>query len=265
MSIKVELISKEEKKNRISFSISGVDVSYVNTLRRLFMAEVPVLAIEDVTFKNNESGLYDEIVASRLGLLPLTTDVKSYNLQSECKCKGKGCARCQLTLMLKAKGPCTVYASDLKSKDPKVKPVFPKTPITRLLEGQEMELSAVAIMGLGKEHTKWSPCLAYYKELVEIKVEKQPDNKEQIIERCPPKIFKMKGDSIVVGDNVNSCLLCNECVELSGGKIKLNPTKEYLMTIESWGQLDPEEIVQEAMNNYDKQLEEFVELVAKIK
>ena len=71
--------------------------------------------------------------------------------------------------------------------------------------------------------------------------------------------------TLVVGDNVKSCLLCNECVELSGGKIKINPTKEYLMTVESWGQLDPEEIVQEAVNNFDKQLEEFVELVAKIK
>jgi DNA-directed RNA polymerase subunit D len=265
MSIKVELVSKEEKKNRISFSISGADVSYVNALRRLFMTEAPVLAIEDVTFKNNESGLYDEIVAHRLGLIPLTTDVKSYNLPEDCKCKGKGCARCQLLLTLKAKGPCSVYASDLKSKDPKVKPVFPKILIVKLLENQELDLSALAVMGVGKEHSKWSSCLAFYKELVNIKIEKQPDNKEQIVERCPVKIFKMKNDSLIVGDNIKDCLLCNECVELSNEKIKLNPTKEYLMTIEAWGQLEPEEIIQESLNNFDKQLEEFTELVNKMK
>jgi DNA-directed RNA polymerase subunit D len=265
MSIKIDLISKDEKKSKTVIEVSGVGVSYLNTLRRLFMSEVPVMAIEDVTFRKNDSGLYDEIVAHRLGLLALTTDLKSYNVQKECKCKGKGCARCQLTLTLKGKGPGSIYASDMKTKDPKIKPVFGKTPIVKLLEHQEIELEAVAIMGIGKEHAKWSPCLSYYKEMVDIKIEKQPDNKEQIVERCPPKIFKVKNDSLVVGDNVHDCLLCNECVELSGGKIKLTPNKSYMMTIESWGQLDPEEIVYQALEEYDKQLEEFVGLLAKVK
>jgi hypothetical protein len=37
------------------------------------------------------------------------------------------------------------------------------------------------------------------------------------------------------------------------------------MTIESWGQLDPGEIVSEALEEYDRQLEEFTGLLAKVK
>lgn len=257
---------KAKEKDKLVFELSGVDISYANTLRRLFMNEVPVLAIEDVEIRKNDSGLYDEIIAHRLGLIVFKTDLKSYTLPSKCKCKGAGCGHCQLKMTLKAKGPCTVYASDIKTKDPKIKPIYPKTPIVKLLEGQELELEATAILGLGKEHAKWSPCLAYYKELANINIEKQPDNKEEIVEQCPPRIFEVKNDKLeVIKEKVNDCLLCNACVELSHGKIKAEPTKNFLMTIESWGQLEPEEIVKEAINAYDKQLEELSELVSKNK
>jgi len=107
------------------------------------------MAIEDVEVRKNSSSLYDEMIAHRLGLIPLTTDLKSYNLPSECKCEGKGCARCQLVLTLSAKGPGIVYSSSLKSKDPKVKPVFDNFPIVKLLKGQEIELEATATLGTG--------------------------------------------------------------------------------------------------------------------
>ena len=256
----------EKNKDKLFFELSGVDISYVNTLRRLFMNEVPVLAIEDVEFRKNDSGLYDEMVAHRLGLIPFKTDLKSYNLSSECKCKGKGCARCQLKMTLKTKGPCTVYASDIKTKDPKIKPVYLKIPIVKLLEGQELELEATAVIGLGKMHAKWSPCLAYYKELVDIHIIKQPDNKEEIVEQCPENIFTVKNNNLeVVKDKIIDCTLCNACVELSNGKIKVEPNNAYEMIIEAWGQLEPKEIVSQAISAYDKQIDKFTELLGKIK
>jgi DNA-directed RNA polymerase subunit D len=267
--MKVNLLTEKKSKkaeDKMVFEISDVDISYANTLRRLFMNEVPVMAIEDVEFRKNDSGLYDEIIAHRLGLIPFKTDLKSYNFKSECKCKGEGCGRCQLKMTLKAKGPGTVYSGDIKTKDPKVKPVYPKMPIAKLLDDQDLELEATAILGLGKVHAKWSPCLAYYKEAVEIKIEKQPDNKEELVEQCPQKIFAIKNDKlIVVDDKVNDCTLCDACVELSNKKIKVEPKKSYIMTVESWGQLEPKEIVEEAIDAYEKQLDEFVEMIGKIK
>lgn len=265
--IKVRLTDKKEKdKEKLSFEVSGAHISYVNTLRRLFMSEVPVLAIEDVEFRKNDSGLYDEMIAHRLGLIALKTDLKTYNLPSECKCKGKGCARCQLKMTLKAKGPGMVYAKELKIKDPKVKPVFPKTPIVKLLDGQSLELEATAVMGLGKEHSKWSPCLAFYREAVDIHIDKQPDNKEEIVEQCPKGIFVVKNDKLeVVKDKVIDCTICDACVELSGNKIRVVPKDSYLLTVESWGQLEPDEIVKTGIEVYDKQLDEFAGLLGKVK
>ena len=74
----IKLISNEEKKNRITFSVSGIDIAYANTLRRIMGFEVPVMAIDEVEFRKNSSILYDELFAHRLGLIPLTTDLKAY-------------------------------------------------------------------------------------------------------------------------------------------------------------------------------------------
>ena len=265
--IKIKLLDKKDKnKDRISFELSGVDISYANTLRRLFMSEVSVMAIEDIEFKKNDSGLYDEMVALRLGLVPFKTDLKSYNLPSECKCKGKGCARCELKMTLKAKSPGTVYSGDIKTKDPKVKPVYTKMPIVSLLEGQELVLEATAALGLGKVHAKWSPCLSHYKEAVTITIIKQPDNKEEIVEQCPKGIFVIKNDKLeLVKDKVNDCILCDACVNLSNGKIKIEPKNAYEIVVESWGQLEPKEIVFNAIDAYNKQLDEFNDLLAKVK
>lgn len=207
--MEIKLIDFEEKKNRATFSLSGVDTAYANTLRRIMGFEVPVMAIDDVEFRKNTSILYDEVLSHRLGLIPLSTDLKSYDMPSECKCKGAGCASCTVKLILKAAGPGTVYASEIKSKDPAIKPLYPKMPIVKLLEGQEVEFEATAILGQGKEHSKWCPGLIFYK--------------------IP------------------------------------NPDKdEYIFTIESWGQLTPKEIAIKAVELYDKQLEEFAELVKKL-
>ena len=75
------------------------------------------MAIEEVEFIKNDSALFDEVVANRLGLIPLTTDLNTYNEKESCKCSGKGCPLCQVEFSLEAKGPCTVYASEIISKD----------------------------------------------------------------------------------------------------------------------------------------------------
>ena len=263
--MKVTLLTKKSD-TKIVFKLAGSDASYVNTLRRLFIAHVPVMAIEDVELRRNDSGLYDEMIAHRLGLLPLSTDLKSYNLPSECKCKGEGCAKCQLKLTLKAKGPCTVYSGDMKSKDPAVKPVFTKMPIVKLLDGQELELEATAMLGIGKTHAKWSPCLSFYREEADIKIEKQPEDPEKIAEQCPENVFEVKKDKLEIKkDKAADCTLCNACVDLSEGKIKVEPNGDFIVTVESWGQLESKDIVAKAIDAFDEQLDELNTLLTKTK
>lgn len=256
----MELKLVEQKKEKMQFKIEKTTPAYVNALRRYITFEVPTMAIEDVEFRKNNSILYDEMVAHRLGLVPLKTDLSSYNLMADCKCKGAGCAQCQLKLTLKASGPKTVYASDLKSKDPKVKPVYPGIPIVKLLDGQELELEATAVLGQGKMHAKWSTGLAYYQHIPLIKVKKQPKNPEDVAKRCPRNCFEVKEGKLAVKDH-EACILCNDCVEFTTGDVEVLPQDNYFMFIESWGQLVPEEMVSKAVEIFNDQLNEFKKIL----
>ncbi|MBW2997208.1 DNA-directed RNA polymerase subunit D, partial [Candidatus Woesearchaeota archaeon] len=133
--METELIEHNKKQNRVVFLLKNATPAFANMLRKTIIDEVPTMAIEDVEFRKNSSVLYDEIIAHRMGLIPLATDLKSYSMPAECTCKGEGCSKCQLQMTLKAKGPGYVYASDMKSNDPKVVPVEPKIPIVKLIKG----------------------------------------------------------------------------------------------------------------------------------
>ena len=61
------------------FDVTGVTPGFLNSIRRTLMALVPKLAIEDVTIYDNTSALFDEMVAHRLGLLPVPTDLNAVN------------------------------------------------------------------------------------------------------------------------------------------------------------------------------------------
>jgi len=151
--MKVSMLKKSH--DRLEFEVEGLTPGLAGELRRIMLSEVPTMAIEWIDFHKNESVLWDEIIASRLGLIPMAFDQKLYEMKDACKCNGKGCARCQVVFALKKKGSCMVYSEDLKSSDKGVKPVYDKIPIVELMENQELEFEATAQLGMGKEHAKW--------------------------------------------------------------------------------------------------------------
>lgn len=53
------------------FSLVGVDAAIANAFRRILIAELPTLAIEDVYILKNTSIIQDEVLSHRLGLIPL--------------------------------------------------------------------------------------------------------------------------------------------------------------------------------------------------
>ncbi|MBI4016400.1 MAG: DNA-directed RNA polymerase subunit D [Candidatus Aenigmarchaeota archaeon] len=259
----VEVIAKD--KNRVEFSLTDASAAFANTLRRLIIENVPVLAVDEVEFSKNSSALYDEILAHRIGLLVLKTDLESYYLKSACKCKGEGCARCQVTLSLSAKGPCTVYASDMQCKDPKIKPVHGKTPLVKLLKGQELEFIATARLGFGSEHVKWSPGLAWYKHkpLIEIN-EKKNTNPEACVQSCPVDVYEIKDGKLAINKkNHMRCHLCMACVDVAANNsisVEKNPS-EFVFYLEPWGQLDAGEIVEVAVSSFQGMLKSFEEKI----
>ena len=261
----VDLISKDG--NKLIFEIKGVTTAFANSLRRAAMDEVPVMAIEDVEFEKNNSVLYDEMIAHRLGLVPLTTDLKSYNLPEKCTCKGAGCAKCQLKCSLKARAAGLVLSSDIKTKDPKVKPVYGDIPVVKLLKGQDLELEATAVLGKGKVHSKWSPCIAAYRYVSVINIKKDVDNSEEVAQSCPKGIFEVKNGRLsVIKDKAMDCDSCDACVEASKGAVEISSDPSHLIfTIESWGQLSPKEIMLRAADELNDKAEEFVEKIKESK
>ncbi|MBW2971075.1 DNA-directed RNA polymerase subunit D, partial [Candidatus Woesearchaeota archaeon] len=217
------------------------------------------MAIEDVEMRKNSSVLYDEMIAHRLGLLPIKTDFKSYNLAEKCPCKGAGCAQCQLKMTLKAKGPKTVYASDIKSQDPKAVPVFPQTPIVKLLKGQELACEMTAVLGTGKEHAKWSPGLVFFKNVPIIKISKKGESCIECADLCPQKVFTKKSGVLSINEkNLLNCHLCGECEDASKGAVKVEKSdNSFVFQIESWGQLGCEDIMLKADEALGENIDEF--------
>lgn len=264
--MKIEVLEKDATTLRII--VKDVDVPLMNALRRIALAEVPAMAIDDVVMIENSSILQDEMIAHRLGLVPLKTDLDSYNLPEDCECQSEfGCPQCRVTLTLNAESTeetRSVYSGELVSENLDVVPVSEKIPIAKLAKGQKLKLEAYARLGKGKTHAKWqSVCGCGYKYYPKIQVpEEGCENCAKCVDICPKKVLSMKGEKVDVRDLL-SCTLCMDCVEVCPNKdegIKVEWEKNaFVMNIESTGALPPERILQEATKILDKQLKEFKE------
>lgn len=260
--MEVKILEKNDEK--IKFIINGINSALAGELRRIMMIEIPSLAIEWVDFRKNNSVLWDEIIANRLGLIPLKYDTKFYNFKKDCKCKGKGCVHCQVTLVLKKRGPCMVYSGDLVPSDKKVKPVYEKIPIVELTKDQELEFEAIAELGLGKDHAKWQSSIVGYRAIPKITIGRSGNSKEYA-DRCPRGVFTFKNKKLRVKSPLE-CNNCLECVELSRGSIKVETNETmYLFKIESACGLKSGEIVLKSFKVLSDKLNEFSKDLRKLK
>ena len=267
--MKIEVLEKDETNFRIV--VRDADVPLVNTLRRIGLAEVPAMAIDEVVVIENSSILQDEMIAHRLGLVPLKTVLDDYNLPEVCDCKSEfGCGQCRVTLTLNAESneaTRTVYSGELVSENPEIMPVTDKIPIIKLAKGQKLKLEAYARLGKGKSHAKWQPvsvCAYKYYPKIEVPAQKCEDC-QKCADICPKKVLSMKGERVDVRDIV-ACNMCMDCVEAcpkKGEGIKIGWEKDaFIFNIESTGAFSPERVLQEATKILDKQL---IELEEKLK
>ena len=76
-----------ESAEELVFEMVGVEASIANALRRILLAEVPTVAIETVYYTRNTGIVQDEVLAHRLGLVPLNIDPREVEMM------GRECAR----------------------------------------------------------------------------------------------------------------------------------------------------------------------------
>ncbi len=198
MAMKVEILELEDQYAK--FIVEGVHPYFVNALRRTLMAEVPKLAIENVTFYDNTSALFDEIIAHRLGLMPIPTDPSTLNLVGQTDDEGKPSYVVRFTLT--KEGPCTVYSGDLEPEDPAFALKDPKIPIVELLQGQRLILEAEAVLGQGTDHAKWQVCQAagykYYPTATMDAKKIKPEQVQEVLSMTPHGILGEDNGKLVI-------------------------------------------------------------------
>jgi len=240
----MKIINK--KDNQVTF-VAEIDESLANAIRRC-LNQILIIAIEEVEISKNDSPLYDETIAHRIGLIPLKMD-KLIDKKTVAKLK----------LSVKKEG--MVYSEELVGG---LKVVHNKIPITSLKKGQELELVAITKVGKGNKHSKFSPGLMFYRNVADIKIDK--DCQQEVVNVCPQKILKSKNGKIIAEEDYK-CDMCEACVELckKQGKnsIKLIPTKELMITLESFGQLTVEEILKRSIKELKKDLGEVSKKISK--
>ena len=262
--MEIKVLEKDDKNMRLL--IKEVDVPYVNALRRVIISEVPCMAIDEVVMLENSSIMADETIAHRLGLVPLKTDLDSYNLPEDCKCQSEfGCNLCRVTLILDVEakeGTRSVYSGELVSENKEVTPVSDTIPIAKLAKEQKLRLEAYARLGKGKNHAKWQPVsMCAYKYFPKIQIlSKHCDSCGKCVDICPRKVLAKTGDKIEVKDLV-ACTLCQDCVEACSQDPKAIQVgweeNTFIFSLESSGALKPDRILEEAVRILDRQLKEF--------
>lgn len=251
------IIKKEKEK--LVFILEGINAATANMIRRFAMDEVPSLAIKEVKFQKNGSALYDEMIAHRLGLIPLKTS-SPYKMPEECSCEGKGCASCEAFFSINAKGPSIVTAEMLKPRDEGITILYPTMPIVKLLKNQELKVEAKASLGLGRDHVRHSPALIFYRPYPELIVEKDSDAKKAM-ESCTNIV--QKSNKLEIKDITS----WNESQEesLEAANIIVKPSQDrFIFTLESWGQWSPKQILTEAIKSFDSKLNEFEKAFKKL-
>jgi len=231
----------EKKENQMIFTME-IDESLANAIRR-YVNQIPVLAIDEVKISRNDSALYDEIIAHRLGLIPLKLNKDKKNLK--------------INLNIKREG--TIYSKDFKGAEA----VYDKTPITFLNKGQELEIKATTKIGKGSEHSKFSPGLMFYRNIAEITLDKEL--KEEIKNNFPENKISEKGNKIIILDDKKQEILgvCEGICRKKGKKIEISFENELIINLESFGQLNVNEIFKKSIDELRKDLQKVAKKVRK--
>lgn len=256
-----------------------------NTLRRIMIAEIPTMAIEHVYIVNNTSIIQDEVLAHRLGLIPLAVDPRLFKFRGEHET-----ATPQNTIVMKMKIECrrladgtienaNVYSSDLEwlpggtelpeetgaspfGEDQKafldsVRPVHEDILVAKLRPGQAIELECHCTKGVGEEHAKWSPvATTWYRLYPEVVILRNPpvEIASKLASELPGLLY-LENNGLVVADNLMQHeKLLEKVRQLSGMEeympyIQLRKKKDhFIFTIESTGAWKPHELFHEAVD-----------------
>lgn len=136
----MKLETVEEDGNVLKLKLEDANDAVANALRRGIMTKVPTLAVQTLQVTKNDSGLFDETLANRVGQVPFTVPEKFDEEDT-------------LHVAAKKEGPARVTGDDLQTDNEEAEPVNDVL-LVKLKEDQDIEFEAEAELGYGDEHAK---------------------------------------------------------------------------------------------------------------
>ncbi|CAD7078736.1 unnamed protein product [Hermetia illucens] len=273
----------------MEFDIIGVHPAIANAFRRIMLSEVPSMAIEKVYIYNNTSIIQDEVLAHRLGLIPLKADPRLFEYRSEENEEGTE----HDTLEFELKVKCTrrkdvkdsssfdtiyknhkIYSGQIKwipkgkqseiHSEVSVGPIHDDILISQMRPGHEFDLKLLAVKGLGKDHAKFSPvATAFYRLLPEIKLNRTVSGKEAfLLQKCfsPGVVGIDDNDCAYIKDaRYDSC--CRNVYrypQLSEAVTMSRIRDHFVFNVESVGALKPSIIFLEAVKVLKMKCRKFI-------
>ena len=271
----IEILEMADTKCR--FILKNSTPAKANALRRTMLTDIPKMAIDTVDFHlgpidvdgrefESITPLFDEIIAHRLGMIPVPTrpDGFEFNYKSECSCGGEGCPNCEVMYSLNKHGPCTVLSGDLMPLGSEhFKVCDPNIPIVELADRQSVLIYAHAVKGTARKHVKWQVANGVgYKYMPVIEIGNVTDP-EDVAAACPKKVFEVVGGKLTVKkDAIYDCILCNTCSEMDDA-IKVVPKDtDFVFKFETDGSLTAQQVLDEAVKILSEDAKDLGEKIA---
>lgn len=229
----MEFEKAEKNGNKTIFHLKDASVAQANAIRRLIYNSMPAFAIDEVDVYENTSPLFNEYIASRMALVPLTYDD---DVSSDAK----------ISFTVDAQGPCTVHSEDLKTTDEKIKVFLKNIPVIKLGPNQRFKAEATAIKSTAATHAKFQTALASYSYYPELAVNKNCNDCKDCVKACPKHAI---GNDIKL-EKPHACDLCATCEEICPKEaIKIKPKEgEFSFAVETYNNLSPEQHLKTAVS-----------------
>lgn len=275
-TLEIHVTKKEARE--ANFDLINIDTSIANAFRRIMISEVPSVAAESIFVFNNTSVIQDEVLAHRIGLIPLKVDPDEVAWVDQVEEGETPKFTDENTIVLTLDVTCTdnpnapkgstnpkelyrnshVYAKDLKFEPQgkqvekfKGNPVVAADPnilIAKLRPGQEISLRAHCVLGVGSDHAKFSPVATASYRLMPVIDIKQPIKGDQArrFQRCfPPGVIEINKDGEAYVKDARKDTVSREVLryEEFNDKVKLGRRRDhFIFNVESTGAMRPEEI-----------------------
>jgi len=259
---------KEIKPKKAVLKIEDTKPYFVNSIRRIMLAELPKLAIDNVIIYDNTSALFDEIISHRLGFVPVPTDLSLLTFKDECVCKGKGCPNCTVRYTLSKEGAGTVLSGDLQPSEKSWIITEDKIPIVKLYGDQRLILEVEAVLGKGRTHAKWQAVQApgYIADVIIDFDKKLEEDVKEFIEKLPNDIVELKKGKLTLKDikqlPVLESYINREKIDFIN--IKRDPTN-YIFSFETDGSFTAKNALIESANILEKKYSDLGKLLQKVK